>query len=620
MTESTAHKYSFQAEVKQILDIVIHSLYTNREIFIRELISNAADALEKVRYEKVTNPQITDPDLPLEIRLEVDEIAKTITITDTGIGMNEQEVVENLGTIAHSGTREFLEKLKEGSQDLRLIGQFGVGFYSSFMAAKKIRVLTRSFRPDDAGVEWTSEGDGEFSVRLVEHLNRGTKIILNLRDDAAEFASKDWITRIIKEYSNFVPFPLFLQGEKLNTIQAIWTRNKNEVTEDEYKEFYKFVAKAYDEPLYRLHYTADAPLQINALLFVPDDHFERLGLGKLEPGVNLYCRRVLIQAHSDVLLPEWMRFVKGVVESEDLPLNISRETLQDNALVRKLGRAITSRFLKFLAEQAESNPETYARFWERFGMFLKEGVAHDTENRKELVKLLRFESSKTEPGKLTSLPDYFSRMAVGQEFIYYLNGPDRETIEAGPYVEIFRQKGIEVLYVHHAVDEFVLSWVDEFEGKKIKSGDQSDLELPDSREESQAEEELSLDEIESLSGWLKSILGDRVTSVRASKRLVESPALILSSDSRFSATLQRVIHNMNEEAPEVKDLILEFNPSHPILKQIFKMRAASANEEGLKDFAEQLFDTAMIAAGLLKDSSSMVQRSYRILERALRAT
>ena len=620
MTESTAHKYSFQAEVKQILDIVIHSLYTNREIFIRELISNAADALEKVRYEKVTNPQITDPDLPLEIRLEVDEIAKTITITDTGIGMNEQEVVENLGTIAHSGTREFLEKLKEGSQDLRLIGQFGVGFYSSFMAAKKIRVLTRSFRPDDAGVEWTSEGDGEFSVRLVEHLNRGTKIILNLRDDAAEFASKDWITRIIKEYSNFVPFPLFLQGEKLNTIQAIWTRNKNEVTEDEYKEFYKFVAKAYDEPLYRLHYTADAPLQINALLFVPDDHFERLGLGKLEPGVNLYCRRVLIQAHSDVLLPEWMRFVKGVVESEDLPLNISRETLQDNALVRKLGRAITSRFLKFLAEQAESNPETYARFWERFGMFLKEGVAHDTENRKELVKLLRFESSKTEPGKLTSLPDYFSRMAVGQEFIYYLNGPDRETIEAGPYVEIFRQKGIEVLYVHHAVDEFVLSWVDEFEGKKIKSGDQSDLELPDSREESQAEEELSLDEIESLSGWLKSILGDRVTSVRASKRLVESPALILSSDSRFSATLQRVIHNMNEEAPEVKDLILEFNHSHPILKQIFKMRAASANEEGLKDFAEQLFDTAMIAAGLLKDSSSMVQRSYRILERALRAT
>ncbi|MEW6237539.1 MAG: molecular chaperone HtpG [Candidatus Omnitrophota bacterium] len=612
--------HSFQAEVKQVLDIVIHSLYTNREIFVRELISNAADALEKIRYEKLLNPDAADPDLPLEIRIDVDAKAKTISIADSGIGMTEEELIRNLGTIAHSGTRDFLQRHADATaKDAQLIGQFGVGFYSSFMAAKNVRVYTRSYKPDAEGWLWESDGMGEYVISPAENLKRGTKIVLELREEAEEFASVPAIERIVKQYSNFVPFPIVLDGKTVNTIQAIWTRNKNEVKDEEYAEFFKFVANDHDEPLYRFHFSADVPLQIHSLLFVPKSNFESFGFGRLDPGVNLYCRKVLIQQHSEAILPEWLRFVKGVVDSEDLPLNISRETLQDNALVRKLRKVIATRFLKFLAEEASSNPENYQTFWKTFGVFLKEGAARDYEYREELNPLLRFESSKEAPGRLISLADYAARMKAGQNNIYYVNGPSRDAIQNSPYMEAFRQRDLEALYVFDPIDDFVLNAIHEFDGKKIIPADQADLDLPDAppKPEEEQKDELTRDEVDSLTGWFKIVLGDRVDSVRESKRLVDSPAIVVNVDAGMTSGMQRIMQSVNKDFAAIGRKNLEINSHHPIMVQLAKRRE-KGDDEFLKLAAEQIFDNALTAAGLLTDPRPMVNRTYQILEKALR--
>ncbi|MEJ2034069.1 MAG: molecular chaperone HtpG, partial [Deltaproteobacteria bacterium] len=395
MAEKTAaahtETFEFQAEVKKLLDIVIHSLYTEREIFLRELVSNSADALEKYRHQSLLEEETFDSHLPLEINIEADEEKKTITITDTGIGMDRGELEANLGTIAHSGSKTFFTRLAEAEKkDLHLIGQFGVGFYAAFMVANKVRVQSRSYRLDEQGHEWVSDGAGTYSISPCPGTRRGTKIILELKEDAAEFASEATIKRIIKQYSNFVSFPIKVKGETVNTVQAVWAKPKSDIKEEEYTDFYKFISNAVEEPLFRLHFTTDAPLAIKALLFVPKENFEGLGFGRMEPGVNLYCQKVLIEQHSGNILPEWLRFTRGVVDSEDLPLNISRQALQDNALVVKLNKVLTKRFLKFLEEQAKNEPDKYASFWKEFGMFLKEGAVSDFAHRQEIAKLLRF--------------------------------------------------------------------------------------------------------------------------------------------------------------------------------------------------------------------------------------
>jgi TNF receptor-associated protein 1 len=353
MTKETSktETMEFQAEVKKLLDIVIHSLYTERDIFVRELISNAADALEKCRHQSLLEEEVFDSHVPLEITIDVDDKKHTLTITDTGIGMTREELAANLGTIAHSGSKTFLTDLAEAARkDVHLIGQFGVGFYSAFMAAKRVRVLSRSYRKNEEGHEWSSDGSGSYSIAPAPGIRRGTKIIVELKDDATEYSNEETIKRIITQYSNFVSFPIKIKGDTVNTVQAIWTRSKNEIKDEEYTEFYKFVGNAFDDPHYRLHFSADAPLAINALLFVPKENFERLGFGRAKPGVNLYCQKVLIEQHSESILPEWLRFAKGVVDSEDLPLNISRQALQDSTLVAKLKKVVTKRFLKFLDE------------------------------------------------------------------------------------------------------------------------------------------------------------------------------------------------------------------------------------------------------------------------------
>ena len=616
----------FQAEVKKLLDIVIHSLYTEREIFVRELISNAADALEKFRHESLSGKEVFDSHVPLEISIAVDDAAHTLTITDTGIGMTRDELEANLGTIAHSGSNTFLAELAEAAKkDVNLIGQFGVGFYSAFMAAKKVRVMSRSYMPDAEGYEWSSEGSGTYTLTPEHGLRRGTKIVVELKDDAHEFADPEKIKDIITRYSNFVPFPIKVEGEKVNTVQALWTRNKNEIKDEEYTEFYKFIGNAFDDPLLRLHFSVDAPLAINALLFVPKENFERLGFGRMKSGVNLYCQKVLIEQHSENILPEWLRFLKGVVDSEDLPLNISRQALQDSALVAKVRQVLTKRFLKFLGEQAKEDPEKYNGFFAEFGIYLKEGATVDYTYRDEIAKLLRFESSQSEPGKLVSLEEYAGRMAEGQKDIYFINGSSRTAIESGPYVEAFRKRNIEIIYTLEPIDDFVMNHVGEFDGRKLISADRADLDLSaiksgEDVEEKETGSALEPEVIKSLTGWIKEVLGDRVKEVIVSKRLVESPAIVVNPDGYMTSSMERVMQAARLEKGEAIQQSgpknLEINANHPLIRQLSLLRGTDDGFAG--NVIEQIFDNALIQAGLMIDPRQMVERSYKILERATR--
>jgi TNF receptor-associated protein 1 len=606
----------FQTEIRQLLDIVINSLYTDREIFLRELISNAADASEKLRYMQLSAQEIKDSDRPLEIRIIPDETAHTLTIEDAGIGMTKEDLIENLGTIAHSGSKAFVQRLAEAGdkKDVNLIGQFGVGFYSAFMVADKVSLSTRSYQPNAQGYSWESDGRGSYSITEENEQPRGTKITLYLKEDAWNYANAETIKRIIKQYSRFVPYPVLVNEEKVNTVQALWTKNKNEITDEEYTEFYKYIANAYDEPMFKMHFSSDAPININTLLFVPKSNLERFGFGRMEPGVNLYCKKVLIQEQAKDILPEWLRFLRGVVDSEELPLNISRETMQDSALVAKLNKVVTSRFLKFLDEQAKLEPEKYKEFWIEFNIFLKEGAANDFTHRNELTKLLRFESSKTTEGELISLSDYLGRMKEGQEAIYYVNGPSREVIEAGPYLEVFRDKDYEVIYTHDAIDDYVLSMLGEYEGKKLVSADQADLSLSDHETDSEdIENKLAGEELNQFMSWIKDVLGVKVTEVRESKRLVESPAIMLSPFGTHS--MQRMMQLMNRDVNDVPPGILEINPKHSLIKRLNNLRKQEDSFAQLA--AEQLFANAQIAAGIIVDPRSMVNRLNDILEKAL---
>jgi TNF receptor-associated protein 1 len=610
-----AETKEFQTEIRQLLDIVIHSLYTEREIFLRELISNSSDAMEKLRYTQLTGQEVHDKDLLLEIQVETSEDDHTLTITDTGIGMTRDELVGNLGTIAHSGSKEFIQHLstKGNQKDLNLIGQFGVGFYSAFMVADHVTLYTRSYLPGGESLIWESDGVGSYTIKPGESYQRGTKMVLQLKEDAYEFAKVETIQRIIKQYSSFVPYPVTVNGQKVNTVDALWTKNKNEITDDQYNEFYKFVANAFDEPIYRLHFSSDAPLNINTLLFVPQENLEQFGFGRMEPGVNLYCKKVLIQEKSVAILPEWLRFLRGVLDSEELPLNISRETMQDSALIGKLNKVVTTRFLKFLEGQITSDPEKYKIFWEKFNLFLKEGAANDFTHRNDLLKLLQYESSDTQSGELITLNQYVARMREGQNAIYYVNGPSREVIESGPYLEIFRDKGFEVIYTYAAIDDYIFGSIGEFDGKRLVSADEANLDLIDKEHIERSQEALSEDEVTALTSWIKDVLGSKVTEVRESKRLVDSPAVVLSPYGTNS--MQRMMQMMNKDINNVGPSVLEINASHKMIKQL---NASMQNEDAFaKTAAEQIFENAQIAAGLILDPRGMVTRLNEILERAL---
>jgi TNF receptor-associated protein 1 len=611
MSESTTH--TFQAEVRQLLDIVINSLYTDREIFLRELVSNASDAQEKMRHLQQTERNVFQSDAALEIAITTDGEARTITIADRGLGMTQEELVTNLGTIAHSGTKAFLQSLESGASAAgNVIGKFGVGFYSVFMVADKVEVFTRTWQPDGSGLKWSSDGKGGYTIEEAADQDRGTRIVIHLKEDQQGFAEKWKAEELLKRYSNFVPFPILLNGERTNTVEALWLKNRSEITDEQYNEFYKFIAHSWDEPRYRLHFNADAPLAIHSLLFVPQDNPEPWGMGQTDPGVALYCRRVLIDQHPKGLLPDWLRFLRGVIDSDDLPLNISRETMQDSALIQKLGDVITKRFLKFL--DSEANAEKYSEFYAQFSRFIKEGVITDHKHREALAKLLRFESSMTEDGKLTGLDEYVTRMKEEQKDIYYLQAPSRASIESGPYLEAFKARGLEVIYFTEPVDEYVLSSLNEYSEKKLVSADSSDLELPDAPD-AENKESLSDSEAEDFSTWMKETLGDAVEKVAPSKRLVDSPvAALVPEGQRMGPQLRAMMKTMKQDAPTTK-VELAINPKHPLIIKLARTR--SSRSDAAKLIAGQLLDTALLSAGLVEDPRSVVSRLNKVLELAL---
>ncbi|MFP6854571.1 MAG: molecular chaperone HtpG [Opitutales bacterium] len=618
MSKVKPKKKAFKAEVRQVLDIVINSLYKDREIFIRELISNASDALEKLRHLQITEKEIHDDNLELEINVTTDDQAGTLTIQDFGVGMTADELVENLGTIAHSGSKEFLEALQtDGARNDALIGQFGVGFYSAFMVAEEVTVYTHSWRKDDSGQKWVSNGS-DYQLEESEGQRRGAKIVVKLKEEHKEFAGADQVKGIIRRYSSFVPFPVNLNGEKVNVVDAIWLRKASEVKDEEYLEFYKFQANAFDEPQFRLHFQADAPLAIDALLFTPKENMERFGMRRETAGVALHCRKVLIDAEPKGLFPEWLRYLRGVVDSADLPLNVSRETMQDSALIRKLSQVLTKRYLKSLREEAKKRPEEYEKFWQQHGNHLKEGVAQDFEHRGNIATLLRFETSFSDKGKLAGLEDYVSRMPEDQKAIYYLCGPSREAIEGGPYLEAFKARSLEVLFLYEQpLDEYVMQQLGEFDGKKVLSGDTDDLEL-EKTEQDKSVKKLSKKDSKALCAWMKETLGDRVTEVEPSERLVDSPACVLNADKMGTAGMRRMMKAFGQDdGLHPLAVKLQLNPAHPMIRNLSALSQKDEELAGL--VAEQALDNALAAAQLLDDPRDMIARSYKLLERVTKS-
>ena len=614
MTEE-AKTHEFQAEVKQVLDIVVNSLYKEKEIFIRELISNASDALEKLRRTQITEKEIHDDNLELEINVTTDDEAGMLTIQDFGIGMTQEELVENLGTIAHSGSKRFLEAMKsDGEKNDALIGKFGVGFYSVFMVAEHVKVFTHSWKPDAQGQRWESSGSGNYTIDQVDGQRRGAKIVIKLKEDFKEFAKEDKVKDIIKKYSAFVQFPISVNGDKVNTVDALWMRSKTDIKDEEYDEFYKFQSNDFDSPHLRLHFSADAPLEIKAILFVPKKNMEKLGMWRTEFKVALHCRKVLIDPEPKSLFPEWLRFLRGVVDSTDLPLNVSRETMQDNALIHKLNSVLTKRFLKFLAETSKKEPDSYLEFWKEFGLLIKEGAATDFDHREAIAKLLRFESSILEPGELTGLEDYVTRMPKEQKEILFLFGRNREAIESGPYLEALKARNLEVLILTEPVDEYVMQSVREFDEKKLLSADSEDLKLEKLDDEPEGER-ISKKALKGLCKWMKETLGERVTDVEEGERLLDSPVCVVGGDAMGGPSARRVMKLMQGTdatmpPPSVK---LQINPRHPIFKGLSELRESNAETAGL--IANQLLDNALASADLLEDPREMISRNFQALEK-----
>ena len=615
LLSSDTAQYSFQAETKQLLDIVTHSLYTDKEVFMRELISNASDALEKLRFVQVTGEEQIFQDAPLQISITSDEEKGLLTLQDTGIGMNDQEVQENLGTIARSGSKAFLKKLQESgnsTSDTRsnIIGQFGVGFYSSFMVASRVRVLTRSYRPDDRGVVWESEGSGSYTLGHEDDIPRGTKIELYLKEDCKNFAKEIVLKDIVRKYSNFVGFPISLNDTKVNSMGALWMKDKNSVEKEQYHEFYEFLTKNPEKPRNYLHFVADTPVNIHSLMYIPQHHMERMGMGREEPGISIYSRKVLIQAKSPHILPDYLRFVKGVVDSEDIPLNLSREHMQDSALMQRLKNILTGRVLKWLAEWQRTDREAYESFFGEFSNFLREGLLMDYQNKDALAKLLLLESASKPEGVLTTLPEYVSRMKEGQDQIYFIVLPSRSHAADSPYLEAFKKQGMEVLLCYNSVDEFIFTNLGTFDKKSFCGAEHADLELSDHVTSGNT---LTDEQCQELSKWLEKALGDSVVSVGPSKRLVDSPVIVTGHQS---AAFQRMLETMNTGKPFQREKVrLEYNPSHPLLLNLF---SSYKNKPTVATIvAQQMLDSALLTASLLPDTKDMLARINKIMEAAL---
>jgi HSP90 family molecular chaperone len=608
-----AQSFHFKAETKQLLNILIHSLYKDREVFLRELLSNASDALNRLRFEMVTNQDVLDPAAELAIRIQVDKDARILTIQDTGIGMTREEIIENLGTIAQSGARKFLEATKEKSADLtQVIGQFGVGFYSVFMVAEWVRVTSRSYRPDAKAVGWYATGEEDYEVSSADRNERGTKVEIKLKEDAVEFADEYRLKNIIHKHSEYIGFPIYVgeEAQPVNKQTSIWRMSKQSVTGEQYKDFYKQLTLDFEDPLLHTHILTDAPVQLYALLYVPGKSDRGIFSLRKEDGLKLYSRNILIDEYNKDLLPEHLRFVQGVVDSEDLPLNVSRETVQATGLMARLKKVITGQVMKELESLAKNDAEKYQTFWKEFGVYLKQGVASSPTEGESIYPLLRFKTN-LHPETWSSLQEYVERMKPEQKVIYFIVGEDPKAVLRSPHLDYFQQQGTEVLLLTEPMDSFMLMGLHKYKDYELKNVAQA--EITEQPKESEKQEQIAEADFSKLIERFKQVLGERVTDVRASNRLSQSVARLLDADGALNPELQRVYKYLGKEY-EVPKKILELNPSHSILKKLLTLDPASELETLV---IEQIYDSALLVEGLHPDPSSMAPRMEQIIEAAL---
>lgn len=626
--EAQKETLGFQTEVKQLLHLMIHSLYSNKEIFLRELISNASDAADKLRFEALAKPELLENDPELKIRVSFDKSANTLTIEDNAIGMSRDDVINHLGTIAKSGTAEFLKNLTgDQKKDSQLIGQFGVGFYSAFIVAKKVEVFTRrAGLSADEGVLWSSAGEGEFDLERINKPERGTRIVLHLKQDESEFADGWRLRNVITKYSDHVALPIELPKESMgedgeekkeaewevvNRASALWTRSRTDVKDEEYKEFYKHVAHDFEDPLAWSHNKVEGKLEYTSLLYVPARAPFDLYHREAPKGLKLYVQRVFIIDQADEFLPLYLRFIKGVVDSNDLSLNVSREILQKDPVIDSMKSALTKRALDMLEKMAKNQPEDYAKVWKAFGQVLKEGPAEDFANKEKIAGLLRFASTHTGTDEQTvSLADYISRMQEGQDKIYYLTGESHSQIKNSPHLEVFRKKGIEVLLLSDRIDEWLMSYLTEFDDKQFLDVARGDLDLGslDSEDDKKAQEEVAKEK-QALVERLKDVLKDQVEDVRVSHRLTDSPAILAIGADDLGVQMRQILQASGQALPDSKP-VFEFNPQHPLLEKL----DAEADEDRFADLAHVLFDQAALAAGSsIKEPATYVQRLNKLL-------
>lgn len=618
-TSTQPESMEFQTEAKQLLHLMIHALYSHKEIFLRELISNASDALDKLRFEALTNPSLLSSDTELAIHIKLDKTAKTITISDNGIGMTRQEVIDNIGTIARSGSKAFLEKMTGDQKfDSNLIGKFGVGFYSVFMVANSVKLISKRAGSDEVAVQWESNGEDKYTISEASKETCGTDITIYLNDEESAYV-EDWqIRSIIKKYSDFIAFPIYLPNEKgkeevINQTKPLWRRSSSEITKEQYDEFYQQLG-GFDKPLSTMHTRAEGIMEYSSLLFIPSKApFDLFSLDR-KHGIKLYVKRVFIMDDCKELLPEYLRFVRGIVDSEDLPLNVSREMLQNNPVIDKIRKALVSKILGKLKEMAEKEPDNYKSFWNEFGPVIKEGLHTDYENKEKLLELIRFQSSMGEnKDDLVSLKQYVSRMREDQKEIYYITGENRDIVEKSPHLEIFKAKSIEVLYMVDPIDEWVIHDIYNYDGKQLKSVTQGDLDLGELGKEEKNIKKKAESKFKKLSERIKNILSEQIKEVRITTRLKDSPACLVADENGMSTQMEKLMKSMGQEVPKSKR-ILEINAEHPILQNLNARYEKDPKDPELEEWVNLIYEQALIAEGqMVPDPLAYSQRINKIL-------
>lgn len=613
--EVNVEEFEYRAEMKQLLHLIIHSLYTHPEIFLRELISNSSDALNKIRFRMLTDKNVLNPESDLKISINLDNKKQLFSIEDTGIGMTKKELIEEIGTVAHSGTLEFLQSMQKAKKaiDGNIIGRFGVGFYSVFMVTDEVTIETRHANVDSKGYRWSSIGEGKYTIEEIDKKERGTKVSFILKNEAKEFAEDFQVKEIVNKYSNFVDFPIYIGKEQVNRVTALWQKPKKEIKEDELIEFYKFISNDYNKPLGHLHLSIEGAVNFKALIFFPDTAPSTFFREDLEKTLQLYSNKIFIQDDAKELLPEYLRFLKGVVDTEDIPLNVSREWVQKSPVMAKIRNTLVSKILGFLEDWSKNEPEKFKKLHNNFGTLFKTGVNTDFTNRDKIIDLLRFESTMTESDEFTSLKNYISRMRDDQKEIYYLSGDNKEIIRKNPNLEYFKKNDIEVLLLSDPVDIFIIPSITEYDKKALKSIEKADLDLKE--DEKVKEDVLSENLSQSLISVFKEILGDKIEDVIESKRLVDSPATLVSGKEALDSSVEKMMKYMNKDFTGSKK-ILEINTKHPLIKNLSRINMADSKDPLLRNCILQLYESSLLINENLESPTDFVKRMTEIMLKA----